>query len=73
VLGGIEFHNTTLRDMPVGLVSAPVKVVDLVKGQEQMMTMTAGLLNMTAKKTVKNEDNFVCFQPKAGSWMPRGY
>jgi len=48
-------------------VSAPVKVVDLVKGVEQMMTMTAEFLGMIVKKkTVKNEDNFDCFQPRAG-------
>ena len=52
-------------------MSAPVKVVDLVKGVEQMMTMTAEFLGMIVKKkTVKNEDNFDCFQPRAGWWMP---
>jgi hypothetical protein len=52
-------------------VSAPVKVLDLVKGQEQMMTMKAGFLDMIAKKkTVKNEDTFDCLQPRAGWWMP---
>jgi hypothetical protein len=41
--------------------------VDLVKGVEQMMMMTAGFLGMIAnKKTVKNENYFACFQPEAG-------
>ena len=49
-----------------------MKVVDLVKGVEQMMTMTAGFLGMTAKKkTVKNEDNVDCFQPRAGCGCQR--
>lgn len=31
--------------------------------------VAAGVVGMSAKKTVKDEDNFDCFQPRVGRWM----
>jgi hypothetical protein len=70
VLGGVQFPMIRPRDIPVGLVSVPVKVLDPVKGVEQLTTMTAGLVGMTATKKEGGEEvGFDCFQPRSGWWM----
>jgi Domain of unknown function (DUF4419) len=70
VLDGVKFPLIRPKDIPVGLVSVPVKVIDLVLKVEQMTTMTAGLVGMTAtKKKEKDQGGFNTFQPRSGWWM----
>jgi hypothetical protein len=70
VLDGVQFPLIRPRDIPVGLVSVPVKVQDLISGVEQVATMTAGLVGMTAtKKSSSNERNLDCVQPRLGWWI----
>jgi len=70
VLDGVALPLIRPRDIPVGLVSVPVKIIDFVLGTEQMTTMTAGLVGMTAtRKSEEGEEKDDCFQPRAGWWM----
>lgn len=69
VLEGVQFPMMRSKDIRVGLVSVPVKVVDLVKGVEQITTMTAGLVGMGATKKTGKDEGFNCFKPRPGWWM----
>ncbi|KAE9375114.1 hypothetical protein N431DRAFT_530964 [Stipitochalara longipes BDJ] len=70
MLDDVAFPLICPRDIPAGLVSVPLKVIDLVLGTEQMTTMTAGLVGMMAtKKARRDEGKDNRFQPRSGWWM----
>jgi len=63
VLDGVQFPLIRPRDIPV-------KVQDLISGVEQVATMMASLVGMTAtKKSSSVEGNLNCVQPRSGRWI----
>jgi hypothetical protein len=70
VLGGIEFPMILPRDIPVWTCVCASESFGSCKGHGTDYDDAAGIVGMSAKKKAgKNEDNFDCFQPRAGWWV----